>query len=329
MSTRGGDDFMAEPDEPRRAGRIPRSGTGTMARPRREPAPRPRPEPRPRDPQERAAGDLMPDQPQAPRRTARPGARQDAARQVARPSRASRPETRPEAQQAEPRPGTRAGGPAQPGRVQQPRRRVPPQFYSGEATPSSPGGAATRTTGQPIVPAPATRPARTARPARPARDPEAQPGQHAPIRPRRPTGTRPGPAPQPAAAGPPATPAAHARSRAAAQRMPFLLLVCGLLGGALVSALVISTTLDAGSFKITQLQQQDSQLDQQRQQLADQVASENSSPVISQRAYELGMRQQGVLRFLDLKAAQTETDANTAAAGYGAVNAINAPGYVP
>ena len=39
--------------------------------------------------------------------------------------------------------------------------------------------------------------------------------------------------------------------------MPFLLLVCGLLGGALVSALVISTTLDAGSFKITQLQQQD------------------------------------------------------------------------
>ncbi|MCW2936813.1 MAG: ftsL1 [Actinomycetia bacterium] len=111
--------------------------------------------------------------------------------------------------------------------------------------------------------------------------------------------------------------------------MPFLLLVCGLLGGALVSALVISTTLEAGSFKITQLQQQDSQLDQQRQQLTDQVANENSSTVIAQRAYELGMRPQGVLRFLDLKAARIETDANTAAAGYGAVNAINAPGYVP
>jgi hypothetical protein len=111
--------------------------------------------------------------------------------------------------------------------------------------------------------------------------------------------------------------------------MPFLLLVCGLLGGALVSALVISTTLDAGSFKITQLQQQDSQLEQLRQQLTVQVSNERSGPVITQRAYELGMRQQGVVRFLDLKAAKIETDANTVAGGYGAVNATNAPGYVP
>jgi hypothetical protein len=111
--------------------------------------------------------------------------------------------------------------------------------------------------------------------------------------------------------------------------MPFLLLVCGLLGGALVSALVISTTLDAGSFKITQLQQQDSQLEQLRQQLTVQVTNDSSGLVITQRAYELGMRQQGVVRFLDLKAAKIETDANTAAGGYGAVNATNAPGYVP
>ena len=91
--------------------------------------------------------------------------------------------------------------------------------------------------------------------------------------------------------------------------MPFLLLVCGLLGGALVSALVISTTLDAGSFQITQLQQQDSQLAQQRQLLAAQVAAERAPQVISQRAYALGMRNQGVARFLDLKDGRIETDA--------------------
>jgi hypothetical protein len=91
--------------------------------------------------------------------------------------------------------------------------------------------------------------------------------------------------------------------------MPFLLLVCGLLGGALVSALVISTTLAEGSFQITQLQQQDSQLAQQRQQLMEQVAHDSSWPVISQRAYELGMRPQGVARFLDLKDERITADA--------------------
>src|ERR1700722_5676668 len=37
-------------------------------------------------------------------------------------------------------------------------------------------------------------------------------------------------------------------------RLPFVLLLCGLLGGALVSALVISTTLAQGSFEISKLQ---------------------------------------------------------------------------
>ena len=110
--------------------------------------------------------------------------------------------------------------------------------------------------------------------------------------------------------------------------MPFLLLVCGLLGGALVSALVISTTLAQGSFQITQLQQEDSQLAQQRQLLTDQVGTDSSSPVIYKSAYELGMRTQGVVRFLDLKDRRIETDAGSAT-GYGAANTTNVPGYTP
>ena len=111
--------------------------------------------------------------------------------------------------------------------------------------------------------------------------------------------------------------------------MPFVLLVCGLLGGALVSALVIRTTLAQGSVQITELQQQDSQLTQQRQEFIEQVAYDKSPPVISQRAYELGMRSQGLLRFLDLKDNRIETDSGSAGAGNGAVNMIDVPGYTP
>jgi hypothetical protein len=96
--------------------------------------------------------------------------------------------------------------------------------------------------------------------------------------------------------------------------MPFLLLVCGLLGGALVSALVISTTLAQGSFQISQLQQQDSALARQRQQLAAQVAAARSAQVIEQRAYQLGMRPVGVVRFLDLRDGKVKTDARSDAA---------------
>ena len=96
--------------------------------------------------------------------------------------------------------------------------------------------------------------------------------------------------------------------------MPFLLLVCGLLGGALVSALVISTTLAQGSFQISQLQQQNSVLARQRQALEAQVAQARSASVIQQRAYQLGMRPVDVVRFLDLRDGKVKTDAGGAAA---------------
>jgi hypothetical protein len=103
--------------------------------------------------------------------------------------------------------------------------------------------------------------------------------------------------------------------------MPFLLLVCGLLSGALVSALVISTTLAQGSFRISQLQQQDNALARQRQALMAQVARARSATVIEQRAYQLGMRPAGGVRFIDLRDGKVKTDAHRAA-----VSAAKVPG---
>jgi hypothetical protein len=111
--------------------------------------------------------------------------------------------------------------------------------------------------------------------------------------------------------------------------MPFLLLVCGLLGGAVVSAVVISTTLESGSFKITQLQQQESQLVRTQQQLAEQVATEKSPRVIYNGAYQLGMRPQGMIRFVNVQDGTVETDAAGTGAGNGGVNAVNVPGFTP
>ncbi len=106
--------------------------------------------------------------------------------------------------------------------------------------------------------------------------------------------------------------------------MPFFLLLCGLLGGALISALIISTTLAQGSFEITRLQQSNDALTRQRQMLQEEVAAAQSAQVIENRALQLGMRPAGELRFLNLKTGQVRTDA-----GSGAVAAISVPGYTP
>jgi cell division protein FtsB len=106
--------------------------------------------------------------------------------------------------------------------------------------------------------------------------------------------------------------------------MPFFVLLCGLLGGALVSVLLISTTLAEGAFQITGLQQSNDALARQRQELQEQVAAAQSAEVIEQRAYQLGMRPIGEMRYLDLKTGKVITDA-----GSGAVSAIDVPGYTP
>jgi hypothetical protein len=109
-----------------------------------------------------------------------------------------------------------------------------------------------------------------------------------------------------------------------AHRMPFFLMLCVLLGGALICTLVISTTLAAGSYQITKLQQTNAALARQRQMLQEQVAQAQSSQVIQQRAEQLGMREVGEIQFLDLKTGKVTTDA-----GSGALQGINVPGYTP
>jgi len=169
------------------------------------------------------------------------------------------------------------------------------------------------------------------RPARPPADPGREPGQ----RPGLPDGVLLAPSP-PSTPSTPVVPSAPGTARRAPRdaarrgasrgrhRMPFILLLCGLLGGALVSTLLISTTLAAGSYQITKLQQSVDSLARQRQTLREQVAQDQSAQVIQQRAEQLGMRDAQVIRFLNLKTGKVQTDVGSAAD-----QQINVPGYTP
>lgn len=160
------------------------------------------------------------------------------------------------------------------------------------------------------MPRPAAPPRRTARPR-----PPAEPGR----RPGLPDGVRLAPS----TPSTPSAPSAPGASRGG-HRMPFILMLCVLLGGALVCTLLISTTLAAGSYRITKLQQSVDALARQRQTLQEQVAQAQSAQVIEQQAEQLGMGAPGQLRFFNLKTGKVQTDA-----GSGAVQAINVPGYTP
>jgi hypothetical protein len=196
---------------------------------------------------------------------------------------------------------------------------------------------------------PGAGPAQTARPAaRTATAPAARPATAPAARPATAPATRPaaGPAARTAAAGlavraapsPAAVPAAGtaparpagATPRTAgagarpASRTPFILVVLGLLGGGLVCLLVINTTLAAGSFRISALQQGNAQASQRVEELQQQVATEESPASIEQRALQLGLRMQPVLNFLDLRTGRSYAMPTTAPG----VSVIP-PGYTP
>jgi len=81
--------------------------------------------------------------------------------------------------------------------------------------------------------------------------------------------------------------------------MPFILLLVGLLGGALVSLLVISTTLDEGSYDINNLTNQNTMLYKEQQALTAQVAELQNPAVIASEASGLGLRTQKDERFIN------------------------------
>jgi hypothetical protein len=171
-----------------------------------------------------------------------------------------------------PRPGRprRQGAPgAVPARPVRPPARTAVAPATGPAARTTANSAARTTAGPAVRTAvrPAALPASGTAPARPAR-----------------------PAPQSAGA-----------ARRPASRTPFILLVLGLLGGGLVCLLVINTTLAAGSFRISALQQGNAQAAQRVEGLQQQVATDASPSSIEQRALKLGLRMQPVLDFVDLR----------------------------
>ena len=140
---------------------------------------------------------------------------------------------------------------------------------------------------------------------------------------------RPGTAPRPgsrtAVPPRPARPRpGGARPRARSSRTPFILLLLGLLGGALVSLLVISTTLAQGAFRITSLQEQNANLAREQQTLTNEVAQAGNPAVIAQKAEQLGMRPNPHLGFIDQKTGKIIVGKPSRAE-----DAINVPGYTP
>jgi hypothetical protein len=105
---------------------------------------------------------------------------------------------------------------------------------------------------------------------------------------------RPGEAPQ----------AGQTQRARQAQRMPFILLLVGLLGGALVSLLVISTTLDEGAYRINSLTEQNNALSKYEQILNQQVNQDRNEATIYREAYQLGMRTDKDLRFINVESSK-------------------------
>jgi hypothetical protein len=159
----------------------------------------------------------------------------------------------------------------------------------------------------------------TQRPQRPPRpdQPEPRNGRTRPVT--APRHTRPVTGP---VKGPVKGPATRPRTRS--PRMPFILLLVGLLGGALVCLLVISTTLAQGAFRITNLQEQNANLARQEQTLTNEVAQAGNPAVIATEAEQLGMRPNPHLGFIDLKTGKIVTGKPSRAE-----SAINVPGYTP
>jgi len=83
--------------------------------------------------------------------------------------------------------------------------------------------------------------------------------------------------------------------------MPFILLLVGLLGGALVSLLVISTTLDEGTYRINELTQQNETVAKYSQILGQELNQDQNPATIYREAFALGMRTNHNLRFVDLQ----------------------------
>ena len=87
---------------------------------------------------------------------------------------------------------------------------------------------------------------------------------------------------------------------------------------------MISTTLAEGSFRISNMQQQNTNLARQEQLLSQQVAQAESPTQIAQEAEQFGMQQNPNLRFINLKTGKVVAGQVSTADSQ-----INVPGYTP
>ncbi|NVI90854.1 hypothetical protein [Actinomadura sp. BRA 177] len=125
--------------------------------------------------------------------------------------------------------------------------------------------------------------------------------------------------------------ARQAAGRRAAPRAPFVLLIIGLLGGALVSLLLLNTVLAKDAFTLTRLQQGNKQLEQQRQALEEENAREGSPASLGKKAEALGMKKAKDPAFFYTETGRASGGAirpvpHAAAASAGAAGVVGVPG---
>lgn len=91
-------------------------------------------------------------------------------------------------------------------------------------------------------------------------------------------------------------------------RMPFVLLILSLLGGALVSLLALRTVLIEDAFAISQLEQQNSKLSNEEERLREQVVELESAGSLASSAEELGMEQGEPPAFINVETGEVISD---------------------
>ncbi|MFD0371830.1 septum formation initiator family protein [Streptomyces sp. NPDC059071] len=84
-----------------------------------------------------------------------------------------------------------------------------------------------------------------------------------------------------------------------AARTPFVLLVVLLLGGGLISLLLLNSALNQGSFKLSELKKETTELTDEEQALQRDVDDSAAPDALERRARELGMVPGGTPAFLD------------------------------
>jgi hypothetical protein len=84
-----------------------------------------------------------------------------------------------------------------------------------------------------------------------------------------------------------------------AARTPFVLLVVLLLGGGLITLLILNSSLNQGSFKLSELKKETTELTDEQQALQRDVDSYSAPDALERRARELGMVPGGSPAFLD------------------------------